>query len=525
MKKDSKKDFIKSQVHNAYNLWTKKNKIREAEELFNKLVKANKKDENLLIARAPFLRGIGKPAEALRDYAKAIKLNPKNPNIFNTRAKHFEEQFQLDRALQDYNKAISLAPKNYTFYLDRSQFFLFSEDKEKALADANKAVVLGPKNIECYLRRGFIYEKIGDYKKSLNDYDKAIKINPDFESYQGRAVLHETFGYWKEALSDYSKVIKKHKRKYGWIFIKRAIVFSHLNKPEKAIKDFNRAFELTTNYAWGYLRRAEFFVRLRDVSKSLIDIDNAIQAKPEPWVYSQAVEILAGISEQLFPSNISKRETILKYIHDGIKQEPKNSKLYFWQGLVLLGLRKYKQASTCFQKSLRFQNNFQKRVNYALSHFYIYWSKGLDAYYENSIFAAKKLFLSAQEQFQKVKSEYGKVGRKESIEKALEVYLQLIPLDELLSEILNAPDQLKLNLEKLSGLRESFGGLQKSVGNKEKEIYALLEAKGKICALLLSPKHPQSIKEVELAKTISEIRDIYIKLGFREIEVKEILAS
>lgn len=54
----------------------------------------------------------------------------------------------------------------------------------------------------------------------------------------------------------------------------------NLNKPEKALKDFNRAIELAPGRADGYLGRANALNTLQRYRESLLDYDKAIELDP-----------------------------------------------------------------------------------------------------------------------------------------------------------------------------------------------------------------------------------------------------
>ena len=197
-----------------------------------------------------------------------------------------------------------------------------------------------------------------------------------------------------------------------------------------------------------------------------------------------------------------KLELALKDVEKACELEPDNGYAHYRKGLILLDLRRYSQASQSFNTA---DHDVDERTHTILE-FYYAWAAGLSAYYQgDDPNQARKYFLGAKSGLGELPTDLKQEYNISYIAELLEAYLQLIPLDGRLKNILSEPAKLSERTAELDGLRESFSGMFKLSTGILVEIDTLLEAKLNICALLLPLKHPQAIKPEDSEKIIANI--------------------
>jgi len=112
----------------------------------------------------------------------------------------------FDQAVNDFTKAIQLDPQYPTAYHQRARVYCDKIDYQSAYADLNRVLQLKSANAHVALNdRAVINGKLGDLNSSLDDLDAAIKINP----------------------------------KYLICYFNRGMVYTKMNKPDEALRDFN----------------------------------------------------------------------------------------------------------------------------------------------------------------------------------------------------------------------------------------------------------------------------------------------
>ena len=189
-------------------------KIQNAQVIYLKLLKKNSESSSLL-----FL--IGSTYVQLHNFQKAknylnssIKLNENFAESYNCRGIIFAEEKDYHNAIKDYDKAISLKPNYFDAYLNKANTLKNINEFGKSLEYFNFCIKLEPENFKVYNNLGNLFINLKNYKKAKECYDKAIKLNKNFaEAYNNRGELLQL----------------------------------RFNEFEKAIKDFNKAFELNKN--------------------------------------------------------------------------------------------------------------------------------------------------------------------------------------------------------------------------------------------------------------------------------------
>jgi tetratricopeptide (TPR) repeat protein len=116
---------------------------------------------------------------ALYAYNKAVRENPENSDIIYSRAAIHYNNKNWEEALKDYNKVIKLNRKNTTAFYYRGlcnrELFNYNE----AIKDFDYLIKIAPKNGLFYHTRGVVYAEKGNHKNAINDYNIALELDPN----------------------------------------------------------------------------------------------------------------------------------------------------------------------------------------------------------------------------------------------------------------------------------------------------------------------------------------------------------
>ncbi len=91
----------------------------------------------------------------------------------------------------------------------------------------------------------------------------------------------------------------------------------NLNKPEKALADFNRAIELEPGRASGYQGRANALNTLQRYREALRDYDNAIELDPGPGLAN------AYVNRAVAYSHLGENKKAIADYEKGLELDPK----------------------------------------------------------------------------------------------------------------------------------------------------------------------------------------------------------
>jgi Tfp pilus assembly protein PilF len=74
-------------------------------------------------------------AKAIAEFDKALKLDPSNPNVLKARGDTYLAQGDRDRAIADFTQAIRIDAKLTAAYVNRGVAYLGKSDWDLAIAD------------------------------------------------------------------------------------------------------------------------------------------------------------------------------------------------------------------------------------------------------------------------------------------------------------------------------------------------------------------------------------------------------
>ena len=172
----------------------------------------------------------GDTDKMIADCNEAIRISPRLAQAYHLRGMGFAIQGELDKALSDLNKAIRLSPKELNFYLNRGRLWLDREQWNRAIMDFDEALELDANHAHAYFLRGFACKRSGQADQASRDYERAVALDPN------HAEAHD------------------------------ALAFLLTTRPEKALRDGERAIQLATHACelieW---RNAKFWIRSRCV--------------------------------------------------------------------------------------------------------------------------------------------------------------------------------------------------------------------------------------------------------------------
>ena len=146
--------------------------LNQAQENYEKALKSEPKNFNILILLGTLLGQKQSYEEALEKFDQAEEINNQNAELFYNRGIVLNALQRFKEAISNYTVAINLKPDFSNTFLNRGytklQIHLFKE----AISDFSSVIDLNPDDDQAYFYRAQAYSKINEHQLAINDYEK-----------------------------------------------------------------------------------------------------------------------------------------------------------------------------------------------------------------------------------------------------------------------------------------------------------------------------------------------------------------
>jgi Tfp pilus assembly protein PilF len=150
-------------------------KFPEAEQQYEKALKASPNDLNALVGLARLHDRQGQSVKAVQFYERAVKSHGKDALVYNDLGLYYARQKQLDKSIQYLAKAVDLQPDNARYRNNLATVLVESGRTGEALAQLSRA------NSEAvaHYNVGFLLHKRGQQNEAVQHLQQAIALDPD----------------------------------------------------------------------------------------------------------------------------------------------------------------------------------------------------------------------------------------------------------------------------------------------------------------------------------------------------------
>jgi Tfp pilus assembly protein PilF len=159
----------------AARLLENQNKFGEAEQQYEKALKASPNDLNTLVGMARLHDRQGDSAKALSFYQRAVKAHSKSALVHNDLGLCYARQKQLDKSLQSLNKAVELQPENARYRNNLATVLVEAGHTREALAQLSQ---VGSEAVAHY-NVGYLLHKRGQQGEAVQHLQQAIALDPN----------------------------------------------------------------------------------------------------------------------------------------------------------------------------------------------------------------------------------------------------------------------------------------------------------------------------------------------------------
>lgn len=145
---------------------------------FQKALRQDSKDPDILSALGSALLELGQAKEALPFIKRAFDLLPEDPEVANNLGRINLECGQVNEAISAFERAVRLSPASANFLANLGNGYLLAARPEDALAMLNKAVRCNPSFAPAHESLAYLHLQCGDESQAKKHALLAYKENP-----------------------------------------------------------------------------------------------------------------------------------------------------------------------------------------------------------------------------------------------------------------------------------------------------------------------------------------------------------
>ncbi|MBP7272271.1 MAG: tetratricopeptide repeat protein [Saprospiraceae bacterium] len=283
----------------------------------SKQIEQSPNDPTLYAARARLFYDMDAFNEAAEDMQKAIALDSNNVKYY-----HFLADAQLDNAhskeaLMVMTDAGNRFSTNMPTLLKLSEYQLILKRYDDAFATLDKILKQDPQNAEAYFMLGTTFMDIGDTSKAFGSFQKSVELDPDLaDAYINLAQIAEKSNQ-RVAAQYYDNAVRADSNNLQAVYSK-ALFLQKQDKEEEAKALYRKILTKDSQFANAYFNMGIIFIGSDSIKKAEDNFNIVTQINPT------------------------------------------NAKAYYYRGLARERQKKYEEARSDYEQTLRLEPNFTR---------------------------------------------------------------------------------------------------------------------------------------------------------------------
>jgi len=187
----------------------RQNKIKKAQILYNKILKANPNHSQVLNNLGVIFGQSGDYQKAMSYYENVIKINPNYVDAHNNLGTIYINLKEYQKAKDCYENAIKINPNYADAHYNLGNTFKDLEENEKAKVCYEKTIEINPNHINAHNNLGTLFLNLKEYQIAKDYFKKAIEINPNYvDAHNNIAIAFKALEEHYKAISHYEKVLQ-----------------------------------------------------------------------------------------------------------------------------------------------------------------------------------------------------------------------------------------------------------------------------------------------------------------------------
>jgi tetratricopeptide (TPR) repeat protein len=261
------------------------------------------------------------------------------------------ENYQL--ALTSLDQHITTFPQDPNGYCYRGICYERLEQLPQALADLDRAISLQSNQPVFHHARGRTRQKLGDLPGALADFNITIDRKPQAAVYDDRAEVHRCLNDHLAALKDCDRAIELSPKFINACF-RRGLIYTELGDLELALVDYTATIDLDPQHVNAHIQRSWTYFRQKDYRRAKQDCQ-AIKAFNKSCFWAN---YMSGVIDSLS----GLKHNALKNFSKAIEISPNYVSARYHRGIAHYELGDIPKAMADFEQARSIQDKRLERL-------------------------------------------------------------------------------------------------------------------------------------------------------------------
>ena len=219
-------------------------RLREAEKIFTRVLKAAPDHFDALNLLGTIKAQLGRIGEAHRLLSAAVKVNPRAPQAWANLGQVLHQLKQDRDALGCFDKALALVPDDIGILTNRANALLSLNRTEEALDAFRRILERVPQHPEVRLNSGIAHAALGALNEAVAEFDHALTLVPGHPAaHFNRGVALYDLGRYADAVAAHDNALAAAPDHTGAL-LNRGRALAALNRFDEAIASYGKAHAL-----------------------------------------------------------------------------------------------------------------------------------------------------------------------------------------------------------------------------------------------------------------------------------------
>lgn len=229
------------------------------------------------IAKGDIYQRLTDTAKFESAYAKAIQLFPDLPEVYMERASSYESWNLFAKAKVDLLKVIDLDASHLGARTVLCSIYLQEKKYDMMIKEASKMIALDPNYVDSYDYRSQAYFYLKRYDLAIQDAYTALTLDDRSSRLRFNYLIYgkKNFGL---AIAKVSTLINEFPQK-DLFYLVRAKLYTEKTDFDKALKDFDRIFEIVSEnlHSYYFAKRGDLFGEMGMHQQAVADYTESIK--------------------------------------------------------------------------------------------------------------------------------------------------------------------------------------------------------------------------------------------------------
>jgi protein O-GlcNAc transferase len=327
-------------------------RFSDAEDFIDRAVKLNQSSDVSFYNYGLILKHLNKPERALEQFNRALQLKRDVAQTWNNRGGIYNDLKRYPEAISDFNQALLLQPKYPEALVNKGKSLALLERYDEAFAVYDEALALKPDLAEAWLGRGNLFNHLKRYGPAIEAYDQALMVKPDLElAWLGRGNVLADLERFDEAFAAYGQALSlKPDMEGAWLG--RGNVFFGLKRYDEAFAAYDKALTLRPDLAEAWLGRGNVLFGLKRYDDAFNAYDKAVTFKPvleNAWL---------GLGNVFF--SLGRRDEAFAAYDKTLSLKPDLEAGWVGRGNVFNDLKRHEEAVAAYDQALSLKADLEE---------------------------------------------------------------------------------------------------------------------------------------------------------------------